>query len=265
MTQSIDIHSILNSIRKPLSVNLLTTLDSNQKELLIEKKYHDLLQFCKLDPYDLSIELGIDIQTAMLALREASILVQDGLPSLLPFPRSPIYINVFLSPKFGDKVWLVGVDNGIKIVHWVSFGVPIQEKHLLSRLSNHLKMCNEKTERPLILVSRHPNSFETLQQKFLEYNLVYLDEQFRTNAIDLNRYIRENLLWGSSSLEVEDIARQFGLDVSDPLEPLKIVDQYEKDLQIFGSLNQQTAKMAIENSLDKFFAVDVIKDKIVSI
>ncbi len=218
------------------SVNTLVSLPLETKQLLIADGIISLKQYLKLDPFQISMDYGIDVQTAFLSLREASILMRQSLPVIAPFPKNPILVNASFVK---DQLWLVGIDTGMKIIHWVSYTTPSRERILLLKLNKTLKILDPSNTRPLIFLSENEHALKDLSMKSEKYSMEFLYTAITQRSLTMNEFLKENLLW-NGSINLWHLANWLDISPDYPvLEMNEIESIVEKDFRIYGSTRQK--------------------------
>ncbi|RMG36694.1 MAG: hypothetical protein D6732_07825 [Methanobacteriota archaeon] len=215
------------------------------------------------DPFEFSLDYGLDIQTTMLAFREASILQKGGVPSMAPFPKNALFINIFYLQGIDPMIWLAGITTSISILHWLSFSKEVNEEIILRKLEFHLLPLSK--QRPIVFISQLPKAHEILKKKASFYGLSSLSTLLDTKTMVLSKYVEENLLWNGEKTILE-LFHWLGIPFNHTRWELDdICKEAHEDLHLYGKLRKQTAMMAVQYSVDLFESINFLKDYIIEV
>ena len=247
--------------RKLVPISKVSTLPHEVQKMLMQEGLTSVEDLLKKDPFEFSLDYGMDIQASMLAFREASILQEGRIPSLAPFPQSPIYLNASYLSHMEDQIWLAGITTGVSILHWLSFSTEVDEEIILRKLEFHLLPVAKN--RPIVLVSQLPETYNVLIKKAKTNGLDSLLTLLKTNTLELSEFIDENVLWkGHPNIGeiIEWLAFPTEYDVNRQNEIPTLV---QRDFHFYGKLRKQTALDAVRVSVDLFEAINYLKDHII--
>lgn len=259
MKNTLDVQ--LKSEKIPIA--MVSTLPSEVKQFLISDEITFIKDLIDVDPFHFSTEYGLDIQTTMLAFREASILQSRRIPSLVSFPQSPILFNISYLPSSDNRIWIAGLTTGVSILHWLSFSYEVDEEIILKKLEFHLVPLAEN--RPVICISQIPNSLEIVKEKAEAYGLEFLSSVLKEKTLDFSKFLGENVLWHDEN-RFESILQWLGYPFGyNGDRAILFSEEVARDLYFYGNLRKKTALEAVQYSVDLFEAIDYFKDRIVAI